>query len=159
MSDGSHYANIYVGVPPQRVSVIIDTGSHFTAFPCVGCSTCSTHIDPPFDYIESSTYSMPRCDKCVNPAKSFCEDDKCIFAQHYAEGSSWEAVQVEDNLYIGGYTLEESTIRQKALSIYFVFGCHRKETGLFVEQVRSCRDTPRYKCKFVEGGSGGHCYS
>ena len=31
---GTHYANIYVGTPPQRVSVIVDTGSHHTAFPC-----------------------------------------------------------------------------------------------------------------------------
>ena len=31
---GTHYANIFVGTPPQRVSVIVDTGSHHTAFPC-----------------------------------------------------------------------------------------------------------------------------
>jgi hypothetical protein len=34
---GTHYSYIYVGTPPQRVSVILDTGSHFTAFPCTGC--------------------------------------------------------------------------------------------------------------------------
>lgn len=34
---GTHYAFLYVGTPPQRVSVIIDTGSHWTAFPCSGC--------------------------------------------------------------------------------------------------------------------------
>lgn len=35
---GTHFAFIYVGSPePQRVSVILDTGSHWMAFPCTGC--------------------------------------------------------------------------------------------------------------------------
>lgn len=40
---GTHYSFIYVGTPPQRVSVIVDTGSHHTAFPCVGCK-CGNHV-------------------------------------------------------------------------------------------------------------------
>lgn len=40
---GTHYSFIYVGSPPQRVSVIVDTGSHHTAFPCVGCK-CGKHV-------------------------------------------------------------------------------------------------------------------
>jgi len=32
---GTHYADVWVGTPPQRKSVIVDTGSHYTAFPCV----------------------------------------------------------------------------------------------------------------------------
>jgi len=31
---GTHYADVWVGTPPQRKSVIVDTGSHYTAFPC-----------------------------------------------------------------------------------------------------------------------------
>ena len=32
---GTHYVHLWVGSPtPQRQSVIVDTGSHFTAFPC-----------------------------------------------------------------------------------------------------------------------------
>lgn len=40
---GTHYSFIWVGSPPQRVSVIMDTGSHHTAFPCVGCK-CGKHV-------------------------------------------------------------------------------------------------------------------
>ena len=40
---GTHYAFLWVGSPPQRRSVIIDTGSHNTAFPCVGCK-CGKHV-------------------------------------------------------------------------------------------------------------------
>ena len=40
---GVHYAYIWVGTPAQRVTVIVDTGSHHTAFPCVGCK-CGKHV-------------------------------------------------------------------------------------------------------------------
>lgn len=40
---GIHYSFLWVGNPPQRVSVIMDTGSHHTAFPCVGCK-CGKHV-------------------------------------------------------------------------------------------------------------------
>ena len=45
---GTHFAYLYVGTPPQRQSVIIDTGSAYTAFPCRGCKSCgmqSTCLD------------------------------------------------------------------------------------------------------------------
>uniref|UniRef100_K3WTY0 Peptidase A1 domain-containing protein n=1 Tax=Globisporangium ultimum (strain ATCC 200006 / CBS 805.95 / DAOM BR144) TaxID=431595 RepID=K3WTY0_GLOUD len=33
---GTHYAWVYAGTPPQRASVITDTGSGLMAFPCSG---------------------------------------------------------------------------------------------------------------------------
>ena len=53
---GTHLANVWVGSPhPQRKTVIVDTGSHFTAFPCEGCRNCGStyHTDPYFDPIKS----------------------------------------------------------------------------------------------------------
>lgn len=46
---GVHYVYIWVGTPPQRVTVIVDTGSHHTAFPCVGCK-CGKHVSFLFPY-------------------------------------------------------------------------------------------------------------
>ena len=40
---GTHYAYIWVGTPPQRQSVIVDTGSFHTAFPCEPCSNCGDY--------------------------------------------------------------------------------------------------------------------
>ena len=34
---GYYYLNIYVGTPPQIQSVIVDTGSAITTFPCTDC--------------------------------------------------------------------------------------------------------------------------
>jgi len=38
---GTHYVDLWVGSPiPQRQTVIVDTGSSVTAFPCKGCHEC-----------------------------------------------------------------------------------------------------------------------
>ena len=33
---GTHYVNAYIGTPPQRASIIVDTGSAKMALPCKG---------------------------------------------------------------------------------------------------------------------------
>jgi len=121
-SDNSHYAQISIGTPPQRQSVIIDTGSFYTAFPCSDCPSCSAKLDPPFNDHESSTGLEVNCGQCENKKKAHCEDDHCVFSQAYAEGSSWSAIQFEDFLTLG------------SLSIFFVVGCQTVETGLFRTQ-------------------------
>jgi hypothetical protein len=58
---GTHYANIFVGTPPQRVSVIVDTGSHYTAFPCTGCQGCGAHTDEYFSMSGSNSSRELKC--------------------------------------------------------------------------------------------------
>ena len=53
---GYYYVDIYVGTPPVKQTVIVDTGSTLTAFPCTGCINCGSHIDPWFDPNQSSSY-------------------------------------------------------------------------------------------------------
>jgi Xylanase inhibitor N-terminal len=69
---GTHFSYIYVGTPPQRVSVIVDTGSHHTAFPCVGCQ-CGKHMDPYFDPKKSNTSEIQTCSG----------KKRCYFSQAY----------------------------------------------------------------------------
>ena len=118
---GSFYSHIWVGTPPQRVSVIVDTGSHYTAFPCVGC-TCGKHMDPYFDPKKSSSSSIP-----------VCSGTKCYFKQSYSEGSSWHAYKVRDEVWIGGESLLSGP-NASNLSTKFEFGCQDMETGLFRTQ-------------------------
>ena len=143
---GTHYAYVYVGTPPQRQSVIIDTGtyssnsnciytyitskyacvyhyhhkhkylsiyksihvciylcnhlsifivflssylsparysgSHYTAFPCTGCSQCGQHTDSYWDLKNSSSATVPTC---IN-------NQPCVISQSYTEGSSWKGL-------------------------------------------------------------------
>ncbi|RHY52256.1 hypothetical protein DYB30_006027 [Aphanomyces astaci] len=96
---GTHYTWVYAGSPPQRASVIVDTGSHLMAFPCNGyahpscnvvvpnscirCDGCGTHTDAPFDTTKSSSLTYP---SCASHLTSFtcgvCGlDDRCHISQ------------------------------------------------------------------------------
>ena len=131
---GTHYVHIYVGTPPQRVSVIVDTGSHHTAFPCDGCLTCGTHTDPYFDPKKSSTSQTVGCSQC--PASARCVGRRCEFSLTYAEGSSWKAIQVADKLWPGGQAADSQPAAEQnsKLAVDFMFGCQLSETGLFRTQ-------------------------
>eukprot|EP01038_Epipyxis_sp_PR26KG_P007871 gene7871-10685_t len=118
---GTHYSYIYVGTPPQRQSVIIDTGSHFTAFPCKGCSQCGQHTDSYWDPDNSTTVIK-------------CTAHDCVISQSYTEGSSWRAVKITDKLWVGGAgpTLIPHV---DSYAVDFMFGCQSSETGLFRTQL------------------------
>ena len=130
---GTHIATVWVGAPkPQRKTVIVDTGSHYTAFPCKGCRNCgrSHHTDPYFNPARSETFRFLECDECIGVT---CETSRCHFSQSYTEGSSWDAIQVKDQFYCGGSDVLDSVdpIHQK-YSIDFMFGCMTKMSGTFV---------------------------
>lgn len=61
---GTHYVDVWVGTPPQRQTVIVDTGSGVTAFPCASCNDCgeSYHTDGYFVEADSSTFQKLDCD-------------------------------------------------------------------------------------------------
>jgi hypothetical protein len=133
MGIGTHYAHVYVGTPAQRVSVIVDTGSHHTAFPCAGCKSCGKHTDPYFEPSRSSTLVRLDCSKCVAAAR--CVAKTCQVSQSYTEGSSWKAVQMKDNYYVGGDDASAPPrAGEKWIATPFVFGCQTYETGLFRTQ-------------------------
>jgi hypothetical protein len=118
---GTHFSYVYVGTPPQRQSVIIDTGSHYTAFPCTGCSQCGQHTDNYWDMKNSTTMNVPKC-----------SGQPCVISQSYSEGSSWKAIKVIDRFYVGALTSEPTNGNY---SVDFLFGCQTSETGLFRTQL------------------------
>lgn len=125
---GTHFASVWVGSPtPQRKTVIVDTGSHYTAFPCSDCRNCGGHhhTDPYFDPSKSATFRELQCDECQDGV--LCTQGKCRFRQAYTEGSSWDAVQVEDLLYCGGTdVLDSVNPTDENYQINFMFGCEEK---------------------------------
>jgi hypothetical protein len=120
---GTHYSYVYIGTPPQRQSVIVDTGSHYTAFPCTGCSQCGQHTDNYWDPNASSTKEVLKC-----------SNDLCNFGQSYSEGSSWRAYKVKDQLWVGGQDADTVPTGNK-YAVNFMFGCQTSETGLFRTQL------------------------
>lgn len=139
---GTHYATIWVGTPPQRKSVIVDTGSHFTAFPCTGCAGCGEehHTDPYFDPAASTTFRALSCAQCVaaqcaKPSGGF-PGGSCVFSQVYTEGSSWYAYESVDRVFVGPKDAASAADpRHDPYKADFLFGCQTKESGLFVTQL------------------------
>ena len=82
-----YYANIYIGSPPQRQSVIIDTGSSFVGVPCIqtcGRNCGKDHADPLFDSSKSKTSICESCNN-VNISPCQCVYGKCNYEQVISE--------------------------------------------------------------------------
>ena len=110
---GTHYVDVWVGSPPQRQTVIVDTGSSITAFPCENCTDCGApdyHIDNYFQQSESSTFFHRPCGSCMRGKCSAQDSDSsgdCMIHMSYQEGSSWMAYEamdmyVNDKKLVGG---------------------------------------------------------
>ncbi|KAL9182716.1 hypothetical protein ACHAXT_003995 [Thalassiosira profunda] len=73
---GTHHAYLYVGTPPQRQTLIVDTGSRLTAFPCQPhCPDCGEHASPQYVLNASSTHDIVPCGKCRLSASDYPVED------------------------------------------------------------------------------------
>ena len=62
---GTHHAYLYIGTPPQRQTLIVDTGSRLTAFPCEPhCPDCGIHASSQYHLQNSSTHEIVDCNSC-----------------------------------------------------------------------------------------------
>jgi hypothetical protein len=74
-----YYVDIYIGEPPQKQSVIIDTGSHITAVPCLPhCKNCGKHLNKYYDMRNSKFSRVLNCEEetCKNFGYGSCNADK-----------------------------------------------------------------------------------
>jgi hypothetical protein len=97
------------------------------------CAGCGEHTDPLFDVSKSTTAKYMTC-SAYNSC-STCDQDRCYISQSYTEGSRWEAVVVDELVWVGGYAGGESAdVILKHYGVRFPLGCQTKETGLFITQ-------------------------
>lgn len=130
LSDRSYfYVNIYIGSPPTRFAVIVDTGSTMTYVPCSSCggSCGSNHQDAAFNPSNSSTAtviacSSPQC-QCGSPTCG-CSAGQCTYQRTYAEQSSSSGLLVQDLLLM----------EDGGAGAPVIFGCETQETGEIYKQ-------------------------
>jgi Xylanase inhibitor N-terminal len=154
---GTHYADLWCGTPPQRQTVIVDTGSGVTAFPCAECQDCGVpdyHIDLLYDEKVSTSFRKLSCTECLRGSCTSNNGDTCTIGQAYQEGSSWNAYEAIDTCYIGGLHSQPETpassktefgvdgtvdgLDPKNALVYsfpMKFGCQTRLTGLFKTQL------------------------
>lgn len=120
-----YFTELFVGAPvPQKVSVIVDTGSSLCGFPCEGCGHCGHHIDPLFDAHASGSARFLSCgDECLGS----CRDGRCGYTQSYTEGSSMTGLWFEDLVQLGDPTPDNPPVNAS-------LGCHIDERNLFYTQ-------------------------
>lgn len=140
-----YYADIFVGTPAQKQSVIVDTGSDYLAFPCSLCNAgqCGKHNNPVFNIKSDSTIKVMPCgSKFENfTCSKTCMGQQCGFKRSYLEGSGLSGVVFQD--YIGVIAPQETQTGNTAIKKPLVnqpkvqtfpralglFGCTTQETG------------------------------
>jgi len=154
-SEEGHYVEAYIGTPPQKASLVIDTGSATTVLPCSSCSNCGTHANKPFDPQLSTTV---RTIGCGTPDCTIKTGHTCVQVSatrlmkggrgcgiHLNSGGPQpsRAVVLRDTLFLGqsqhtpdfevGTLQEQSTFRDS-----FVFTCEQDdEAGMLKLQHRT----------------------
>ncbi|KAI4330257.1 hypothetical protein MLD38_028557 [Melastoma candidum] len=116
--NGYYTTRLWIGTPPQKFALIVDTGSTVTYVPCSSCDQCGDHQDPKFQPDLSSTYQPVKCNiDCT------CDNDRvqCVYERQYAEMSSSSGILGEDVVSFGNVSDLQP---QRA-----VFGCENVETG------------------------------
>jgi Xylanase inhibitor N-terminal len=144
---GTHYADLWCGTPPQRQTVVIDTGSGATAFPCHACTDCGVpdyHTGPLFDENASATFKKLSCNECL---RGSCESaQECWIGMSYQDGSSWSAYEAVDTCYVGGFHDRPvqgdgkppdnlDPFQASAFAFDMKFGCETSVKGQFMTQL------------------------
>ncbi|KDO21566.1 hypothetical protein SPRG_13377 [Saprolegnia parasitica CBS 223.65] len=116
---GTHYTYAYLGSPPQRTPVVVDTGSHVLAVPCAGGAS--------FEVTSSTTLTYPNCTSAASTFQcASCDADAtCHISQAYSTGGSWTGVVVNDVVALGDGNASSP------YSTRFSFGCQTEVTGSF----------------------------
>ncbi|KAH8584714.1 AT hook motif [Cryptosporidium sp. chipmunk genotype I] len=124
--NGYYFINVFVGDPPQKQSLILDSGSSQISFTCITCLNCGLHEHPPFDIMKSMTGK-----KCNT---KLLGNQKCKYFHRFHEGSVIFGKYFSDILrFENGH--EKSGIFKDHFKIkYDYLGCNELETNKIYHQ-------------------------
>lgn len=104
LEDAEYYGEVYIGSPPQKFTVIYDTGSSNLWVPSKGCTNCK-HGTPAYDSTASTTYAK----------------NGQAFALQYGTGSC-QGFLSQDQVSIGGLSIDGFKFGEVTSEAVDVFG-------------------------------------
>lgn len=147
---------MFIGKPPQKTSVIIDTGSDYLAFPCSTCTgtNCGKHKYPAFDTSKSPSAKKVKCGHKIGTfsCNNCNKQGNCSFSRFFLEGSGLRGEVYQDYISIfanPATQINENTKKLVGLPKVIpnmmhkhdfqgaigLFGCTNFESGLFKTQL------------------------
>jgi len=148
---GLHYVELYVGKPPQRQSLLVDTESNISGLTCSNCPYCGG-----FDERKSESFVRVAPDMCNEeisrgiPDLGVCDMDHIEYEEkndekkeHHLSKSEWTAYESHDIAYLGiihnkEYFANNNNKKMIAAdsgafnySFRFTFGCETSVRGFF----------------------------
>ncbi|XP_037462597.1 aspartic proteinase nepenthesin-2-like [Triticum dicoccoides] len=163
VGSGEYLVDVYVGTPPRRFRMIMDTGSDLNWLQCAPCLDCFEQSGPIFDPAASTSYRNvtcgdERCGLVSPPAPRECRrprSDPCPYYYWYGDQSNTT----------GDLALEAFTVNLTATGTRRVdgvaFGCGHQNRGLFhgAGGLLGLGRGPLSFASQLRGVYGGHAFS
>ncbi|XP_047331071.1 aspartic proteinase CDR1-like [Impatiens glandulifera] len=124
-TDVNHLMEIFVGTPPVKQLVAIDTASDNIWTQCLPCINCYEQNQPKFNSRNSLTYNVLRCDS--PQCKALGRSIRCFEDTHKCE---YEVTYFDDSTTSGDLALETFIIGNTLLP-NMVYGCSNANKGQF----------------------------
>ncbi|CAN6272489.1 unnamed protein product [Urochloa humidicola] len=142
VGSGEYLMDVYVGTPPRRFRMIMDTGSDLNWLQCAPCLDCFEQSGPVFDPASSSSYRNVTCGdaRCglVSPPQApeasgsptrSCRrpgEDPCPYYYWYGDQSN-----TTGDLALESFTVNLTSPGASRRVDGVVFGCGHRNRGLF----------------------------
>jgi aspartyl protease family protein len=137
VGSAEYLMDVYVGTPPRRFQMIMDTGSDLNWLQCAPCLDCFEQRGPVFDPAASSSYRNltcgdPRCGHVAPPeapAPRACRrpgEDPCPYYYWYGDQSNSTG-----DLALESFTVNLTAPGASSRVDGVVFGCGHRNRGLF----------------------------
>ncbi|OLQ15976.1 Eukaryotic aspartyl protease family protein [Cryptosporidium hominis] len=124
--NGYYFINVFVGNPPQKQTLILDSGSSQISFTCITCLNCGSHEYPPFDIMKSITGK--------NCNRKLLGGEKCKYFHRFNEGSVISGKYFSDTLRFEEVQQNSGIIKDHFEIKYDYLGCNELETKKIYRQ-------------------------
>ncbi|KAG6503051.1 aspartyl protease family protein 2-like [Zingiber officinale] len=134
LGSGEYFIDVFVGTPPRRFSLILDTGSDLNWIQCLPCHDCFEQHGPVYDPASSSSYRNVSCSdhRCGlvsspdPPRPCRGQDQACPYFYWYGDRSN-----TTGDLALETFTMNLTGVGEFRRVDDVIFGCGHWNRGLF----------------------------